>query len=437
MASALALFWPSLAGAVSLIRDAEIERTLRAYTNPFLQEAGIPPESVRLFIVNDPRINAFVAGGLNMFIHTGLIMASDTPDMLMGVIAHETGHMEGAHLSKLSSVNDTMQIGTILSTVLGVAVTAAGGGRAGAAVGAAGQNALLRNMLGDIRVNEQSADQAALRYFAALGYSAEGIRDMFAMLRQNERNSRNADPYLQTHPLTRERVANVDSYLQRNGGGKTAEQFNEDHARMRAKLYAFMNSAADVRMRYPKSDDSLAAQLARTIADYRAPNLPAALEGVEKLIAQRPEDPFFYDLKGQILFEHGRIKDAIIAYNEAVKRYPDSDLLWSDLGRAQLAMDDSESRKTAIKSLERSVALDNSNNLTWHHLGIAYGKEGRLPESFIALAEEASLSNDPITMHRHATRARDLLEEGTPLYSRADALVKAAVEMEKAQRENS
>lgn len=423
--------------AFNLIRDAEIEHTLRSYTDPILHEAGIPPQSVRLFIVNDSRLNAFVAGGLNMFFHTGLITATETPDKLISVIAHETGHLEGAHLTRLSASSENAQIGSVLATVLGAAVGVLGGGEAGVAVGQAGQNTILRSFLGDIRTNEQSADQAALRYLNALGYSAEGMRDMFALLRQNDRTSRNADPYLRTHPLTGERVANVESFLERHPEGRKASEFNEAHSRMRAKLFAFLQTPDETRTQFPQSDDSIAARLARTIADFRTPNVAAALKGIDGLLADRPEDAFFHDLKGQILFEHGRVEESIGSYARAAELHPQSGLLWSDLGRAQLAMDDDALRQQAIKSLERATGLDSTNRITWRQLGIAYGKEGRLPESSLSLAEEASLANDPVTMHRHAKRARDMLEEGTPLYVRADRLVKAAVKMEKEQRENS
>ena len=430
MSAALLLWLPASAAHAGLIRDAEIEHTLRNYTDPVLNVAGIAPQNVRIFIVQDPRINAFVAGGLNLFLHTGLILSTDNPDMLIGVIAHETGHLEGAHLSRLAAKAEQIQIGTLLATVVGAAVGVAGGGEAGAAIGSAGQNTLMRDLIGDVRTNEQSADQAALRYVDTLGYSADGMLEMFTLLRQQDRSSRNADPYLRTHPLTQERVANVRSYISRQSPEKRevrAHKFDEAHARMKAKLYAFLNPPADTFAKYPESDTSIAAQLARAIAHFRSPDLEKALAEVDALLAARPDDPFLYDLKGQILFENGKVKESIEAYQAAVDGYPSSGLLWTDLGRAQLV----DGRvKESIKTLKRATVLDNSHAMSWRQLATAYGKDGQLMESSIALAEEAALLGDYETVRLNAKRVHQAAPAGSPLSLRAEALMKVADDLE-------
>ncbi|MCK5793002.1 MAG: M48 family metalloprotease, partial [Ketobacter sp.] len=173
--------------ARSLIRDAETEYVLRLYTNPILEAAGIAPEAVRLFIINDPSINAFVAGGQNIFIHTGLILKSEKPDMLIGVLAHETGHIAGAHLTRLTQKLDDVSLGAILSTILGTAATIGGSGDLGSAILTGGQNIAQLELLAHIRSNEQAADQAALSYLDANGISASGMIAMFELLQRNER----------------------------------------------------------------------------------------------------------------------------------------------------------------------------------------------------------------------------------------------------------
>lgn len=425
--------------AISFIRDAEIEHTLRSFTNPILDTAGIPPDSVRVFIINDPAINAFVAGGLNIFIHTGLILNTKNPGMLIGVIAHETGHIAGAHLSKLASASEQASLGALMSYVLGAAAAIGGAGDAGAAIMSAGQNTSLRNLLSHYRGNEQQADQAAIRYLEAVGISPYGMLQMFELLRRNEQQRIGAaqDPYLRTHPLTADRIATMRAAVNESHipKGQIPDAYETAHARMVAKLFAFLEPPEKTFARYPESNSSEAAHIARAVAWFRSPDPDKALQEANALIDQSP-DAFAYDLKGQILFENGRIEEAIAAYRTATEKMPENGLLLADLGRAYLAMENKQLLPKAIQTLERSIRYDDSNAQTFRQLAIAYGKQGRIGESNLALAHEAALRDNPRDMLYYAKLAKEHLHRDSPATLKAEDVIRDARRLLKDQDES-
>lgn len=427
---------PTLALAGSVIRDAEIEATLRAYANPIFMEAGIPPEDVRLFIVNDPSVNAFVAGGLNMFLHTGLIREAKKPGMLIGVIAHETGHIAGAHLSQLRAQSTRAMLGGVIGTLIGAAAVAGGAGETGVGIIAGSQNMAMRNFLSGIRVNEQSADHAALSYLDALDISASGMFEMFQLLRRNERGVR-ADPYLVTHPLSQERMATVRNHVRasRIPKDQVPEAFIEMHARMLAKLMAFTESLEAVNRRYPASDNSLPGRYARAIAAFRANQLEEALRLMQSLKKARPNDPFFYDTEGQILFESGKLRQAEAAYARAHSLLPDSALIMTDYAKTLLATEDASRLHEAIKLLEQAIERDDSNGFTWRQLAIAYGRQGNLARSYLALAQEASVNGDTDTTLQHLARVRALPSLSPSESLEADDLERDTRDLRERQKE--
>ena len=404
-----ALLFATSASARGLIRDAEIEHTLRSYANPILSTAGIPPEDVRILIVNDPAINAFVAGGLNIFIHTGLIRAAEKPGMLIGVIAHETGHIAGAHLSQLSQKSNRATLGAIIGALVGVAAMAGGAGKAGAGVLIGSQNAAMGNLMSGIRMNEQSADQAALTYLDELGISASGMLEMFETLRRME-TAHNVpkDTFLRSHPLTSDRIAAMRNHIQESDIPKdqVPGKFVPMHALMQAKLAGFTEPYRQVLAAYPESDTSIAAQYARAIADFKRNRLPQALSAMDNLIAEQPDNPFFFDTKGQILFENGRLIEAAKAYQQAYKLLPDNALILTDLARALVAQEKPALLPKAIALLERAKEIDDSNSATWRELAIAYGRQGNMGPSYLALAEESALTGDYKGVLQHTARAR-------------------------------
>ena len=402
-----ALTLPVTANA-GLIRDAEIEHTLSAYSQPIFVAAGIAPESVRIFIVSNPQINAYVAGGLNIFIYTGLIRQATKPGMLIGVIAHETGHIAGAHLSQFQEKSTRATIGSILGAVAGAAAIAGGAGQAGMGVIMGSQSMAQRNMFGEIRLNEASADQAALTFLDANDISATGALEMFQTLRRLESGGATQDPFLTDHPLTTDRISAMRNHIMESTipADQVPEGFDAMHARMLAKLTAFTDTYETTMALYPPKDTSVATRYARAIAEFKHSNPTAALKGMDALIRDYPNDPYFYDTRGQILFENGKVQEASASYAKAAALAPSSALILTEYAKTLIAGNKPGDLPHALLLLERSKELDDSYDVTWRQLALAYSNEGKPGLSYEALAEEAALHGDWRGVIQHVARAR-------------------------------
>ncbi len=429
----IALLSSSQAWAVPLIRDAEIEHTLRLYADPIFKTDGLKPSAVNLFIVQDDSLNAYVAGGANMFIHTGMIMACETPDMLLGVMAHESGHIMGGHLARGSETLKNAQLGSIMTFVLGAAAAAASGKpEAAAAVLSGGQGVVARKFFAFTRANEEAADQSALSALDRLGISASGMVKVFELLQRNERaHGGSPDPYMLTHPLTNLRIEHVRTHAETSKVpyGAYPKNLEEANQRMIAKLYGFLNSPEKTLAHYPMSSKSVAARMARALAYYKMPDMPRSLAEMDSLIAESPKDPFFHELKGQILFENNRVKEALEPYQAAVKLLPDSALLLSDLGNVELSQNNEELLPSAIAHMEKSNVIEDSNSTNWRRLATAYGKAGNKAMSALSLAEEAVLLDQPEIALQQLDVAMPMLKEGTPAKQRARDLKSFSIDM--------
>jgi predicted Zn-dependent protease len=426
------------ANAIPLIRDAEIEHTLRVYGDPIFKAAGLNPANVKLFIVNDDSLNAYVAGGSNMFLHTGIIMASDTPDMLIGVMAHETGHIAGGHLARGAEKLKNAQLGTIFSVVLGAAAAAATHKpEAAAAVIGGSSNSVMRGFLAHTRTQEESADQAALGFLDKLGISASGMLKTFALLQRNERQHVGArDPYLLTHPLNTDRIEFVRNHVENSKipEGQYPKSLDILHKRMVAKLFGFMESPERTLQQYPPSDKSVPARMARAIAYYKMPDIDRAITEMDSLISESKSDPFFHELKGQILFENNRQAEALASYEQAAKLLPTSPLILSDLAKVELAQKEPKTHE-AITHLEMANSLDATNEFSWRLLATAYGKTGNFGMSYLALAEEAILEDKPDSALKQVEQALTILKEGSPGHQRAQDVKLRAIEMQRTKKE--
>jgi predicted Zn-dependent protease len=432
-----ALLAPSVARAqgqpVSFIRDAEIEALIRRYATPLFNAAGLDAEAVRIYLVNDARLNAFVAGGQNLFINTGLLARASSPNQVIGVIAHETGHIAGGHLARTQEAMRNATAAMIIAMVLGAAAAAAGGGNAAGGVIAGGAAVGQRSMLAYSVAQESAADQAGLTYLERTGQSAQGIADFLRVLAEQDLLSpARQDPYLRTHPLTRSRIDTVESFLQHSKyrDAKDAPDLIEEHHRMQAKLHGFIDPPGRTFGLYKESDTSIAARYARAIAYYRVPDLPKALALVDGLIAQEPGNPWFHELKGQILFENGRLREALPSYEQALKLRPNAALLRVELARVQIELGDPALNKTALAYLNDAVRREDRNSSAWRLLAIAYGREDNIGMSALSLAEGAMVSGDRRTAIQQATRATRLLPAGTPGRLRAEDIRETAKRLE-------
>lgn len=377
-----------------LIRDAEIEDTLAAYAAPIFKAAGLPQEAVSIHIVQDPSLNAFVTGGMQLFVHTGLIQYSDDPTVLMGVFAHEIGHITGGHVMRRKEAMEQNTVGAAIGYVLGAASIAAGAPQAGAAILSGSSHVATRNVLKHSRVHEQSADQAGLNYLQQAGISARGLLALLKTLNQREiLYAAEIDPYAITHPLSQERMQHIEQTVATENLPALSDTVITRHKMLVAKLDGFLGEPRKTLEKYPAEGEP-SGHYARAVAYHRMGNLAEALREIAALEATVSNDAYLHELKGQILFEHGKIQESIAAYESAVALKPDAPLLRLGLAQAQIASDDASLLNQAAQRLEKVVLTDSRNITAWHLLATAYGKSGKLAESYLALAEKSFLIGD-------------------------------------------
>jgi len=422
------------AGDIGYIRDAEIESTLRTFYTPILLAAGLEPSAVHIYIVNDPTLNSFVAGGQNIFINTGTIMRSETPNQLIGIVAHETGHIAGGHLIRSEEAMKNATIKTIIAMVLGAGAAAAthNGGAAGAALlGAEGVG--LRSFLSFSVAQEANADQAALRFLDKTHQSSRGLLEFFQVLEGQEMlTGMRQAPYLRTHPLTTQRIDYVRQHVEQSPYSNVTDSsaWVELHKRMKAKLIAFLYPPAQALTYFPETDMSVSARYGRAIALYRFPELKRALELIDGLIRQEPSNPYFHELKGQMLFENGRVADAVAPYREAVRLAPDIALLRVELGQVEIETENQSLNSDALTNLKSATQYESRNADTWHFLAIAYGRAGDMGNSALSSPEEAMANGDKPQAKGMAARALKLLPTSSPGRLRAEDIQMEATRKE-------
>jgi len=420
-----------------MIRDAEIENTIRAYATPVFLAAGLEPSSINIYLVKDPSLNAFVAGGQNLFINTGLLTKSANPGQIIGVIAHEVGHIAGGHLSRTHAALSKSSAPAILAYILaGAATLATGRADVGSAIALGGQSASLRNFLSYSRGQEASADHAALKYLDSTKQSAQGLVEFMRLLEDQELlSTASQDPYIRSHPLSRDRIATLENHVKNSPYSNIppTDVQVETHARLRAKLSAFLDSPSRSLRLFKASDKSVATRYARAIAYYRKSQIDDALALMNELISDFPNDPYFHELKGQALFENGRIKEALVSYQKSVDILADAFLIRRELARVQLESHDPSLIDPAISNLRIALPKEPRSSYTWHLLAIAYGRKGDVGRSSLALAEEALLQGKPSVATYQAGRAERLFDKGTREWLQSQDILIAAREIEKKQ----
>ncbi|MBI5162986.1 MAG: M48 family metalloprotease [Magnetospirillum sp.] len=417
----------------SFIRDAEVENTIRAYATPLFEAAGLDPKAVRLHLLVDPSLNAFVAGGQNLFVHTGLLIRSENAAQVIGVIAHETGHIAGGHLARVQDAVSNASTEAIIAMLLGAAVGAASGrGDAAGAIMMGGQELAMRNILTHTRMEESSADQAATKYLDATKQSAKGLLEFFEILGDQELLvAARQDPYVRTHPLTRDRVAYIRSHVEASPFSTAGLRpgFAEMHRRMRAKLFAYVEPPSRTHQRYKETDRSIEARYARAVAAYRKPDLDTALTLIDGLIAERPNDPYFHELKGQMLFENGRGGDALPSYRRSVDLLPDNALLHAELAQVEIEQEDPALLDDAITHLNRSLADEPDSSMSWRLLSIAYGRQDNEGMASYAMAEQALLEGRLPEAYFHIGKAERLLPRTGTIFLRIQDIKERAAQV--------
>jgi predicted Zn-dependent protease len=416
-----------------LIRDAEIEQLMRDYTQPILRAAGLAQQNIRVVIINERSFNAFVADGRRIFVNVGALMEAKTPNEIIGVFAHETGHIAGGHLARMREEIARAETSAIIAMLLGVGAMVAGArsgssniGQVGAAAVSAPQSIAMRSLLSYVRAQEEQADRAGVKFLTATGQSSKGMYDTFKRLAdQILVSSRYIDPYLQSHPLPKERVAALEEvaktspYWER----KDAPELQARHDMMRAKLSGFIERPDTVLRRYPPSDTSLAGRYARAIAAYRHSDLRSALTQIETLVQAQPNNPYFLELKGQALMENGRAAEAVVPLRRAAALAPGATLIQILLAQALVATNEPKNAAEAIPLLRVAVTREPDMPDGYSQLAMAYGQKGDLAEADLAAAQAAFARGDFKTARDLAARAKTRFPTGTPGWVRADDIV--------------
>jgi predicted Zn-dependent protease len=421
----------------SLLRDTEIEQLLRDYTRPILRAANLEKQNIQVVIINEKAFNAFVADGRRIFVNYGALMQSETPNQIIGVLAHETGHLAGGHLAKMREQLAQAQTQMIIAMLLGAGAIVAGarsgnsnGGltNAGAAAISAPQEVIKRTLLSYVRQQEENADRAGVKFLTATGQSAKGMYQTFKRFANDSLfAARDADPYLQSHPMPVERVAALEELARSSPywDKKDDPALQLRHDMMRAKTSAFMERQDTVYRRYPLSDTGLPARYAHAISTYLHGDLNSALAQIDGLIQVQPSNPYFYELRGQALLERGKPADAIAPLRKAVQLSNNAPLIEMLLGQALVASDNKAYTEEAIAILRAAVARETEAPIGYTQLAMAYGRKGDYAQADLASAQAAFLRGDNKTARDLASRAKTRFAVGTPGWVKADDIVSA------------
>jgi predicted Zn-dependent protease len=435
----LAWFANQSARAQSMLRDAETETFLHEASRPIFVAAGLNPDAIEFYLLGDTSINAFVAGGQNIFINAGLILNADNVDQLLGVIAHETGHISGGHLARMGDGFKGATAITLLSMLLGAAAIAAGSGDAGQAILMGGQTAATASFLAYSRTQESAADQAGALFLEKSGMSGRGFLEFFEILaRQLQRMGiKQENGYWQTHPLTDDRIQRLEEKVKASPHWNTPPDpvLNRRFLRIKAKLAGFMYEPARTLQMYPETDQSEFGHLARAYAYSRDGQPDLVRREVEALVAKDSKDPYFLELKGQLLLESGYVAEAIPPLRQAVALAPTQPLIMGTLGHALLATDSDADLPEARRILENSVRLDQQNPFAWYQLGVVYGRQGDMPRAALANAERLLMVGNPMETIRSAKMAEAAFPEGSRERLRAQDILLVAQEQAKRLKE--
>jgi len=416
---------PAGAQAISLLSDTETEKTLRSYEDPILKVAGLDPQAVKMYIVNDTSINAFVAEGQNIFVNAGLFIHLKTPNELTGVLAHETGHMAGGHLARGSDAMAKATVPMLLSMVVGVAAMIAGAGQAGMAIMEGGQQIAQAQFNQFSRAQEATADQMGQKFLRETHQSGEGMVHIFErMADEQARASAHPDRYASDHPADRDRVVALQNVADSSpyANVKDSPEAQHEFDMLKAKVIGFMLPVRDVLALYPVSNQSKPARYARAMAYMRQPDLKGALAQINSLVKEEPNNPYFYEVLGQTYVQMSQPEKGLAPYQKSVDILPDAPELRVALAAAQLATDRHELARSALDNLKIALQQDNDNTFAWYETAQAYSLLDNQPMADLATAERYYSASDARCLV-FAQRAEKALDKGSPDWQRANDIV--------------
>jgi predicted Zn-dependent protease len=428
--------------AQSILRDAETEALLHDMATPLIRAAGLDPRNVAIVLIGDQSINAFVAGGQAIYIHSGLINEAGSALEVQGVIAHELGHITGGHVISDGGSREAQGI-SILSLLLGGIAAAAGSGDAAMGVIMAGQQAALGKYLAFSRGQEASADAAGAEYLSKAGLSGRGSLSFFKRLQNLEMRygyTRTADTeFYSTHPMTSDRITTLqDTYEKDRAWNAPADTELEGRfKRVKAKLFGYLSEPQRTLQVYPETMTDVPARYARAYAFHKDARLDKALAETDALLLTAPSDPYFLELKGQILLESGRPGDALPMLRRATQLSNLHPLIATTFGHALIATEDPAQLGEAEQVLRAAVSRDRENPFAWYQLGVIYGMKGDMPRARLASAEQQALQLNYPQALQSAQMAQSGLPTGSPDWIRAGDIAmeaRAAIEQRKKRR---
>ncbi len=427
-AAGLVLAAATPVSAQNAIRDTEIEGIIHEWSDPVFAAMGLEPSEVEILLISDNDLNAFATRGRIMGLNTGLILRTRTPTELLGVVAHEGGHIKNRHTLRDGAQGAGMQP-MLMTMALGALAIAAGAPQAGAILLGNSQYFGTLSALRYMTHQEGEADNTGARALENAGQSGRGLVSFFENFRSQEVFSdARRFPYFRSHPLSSDRIENLrrfvaeqSNYDQLDSPGRIAQ-----HTLILAKINAFMGEPNQTLRDYPESDVSLPGRYARSIAWYRDGQTEKALTAIDALLAEQPENPYFWELKGQILFEEGRPAEAIGAHQRSVEILPGAALLRINLAHALIETDDPALLDQAIAELKRATAIEDDNTMAWRLMSQAYAAQGKEGEARLASAEMYFAGGAEVQATQFALRARDMLEPGTAEWTRAMDIVFAS-----------
>lgn len=416
------LFASSAPAEGALIRDAELEEILKSYITPIFKVAGLNPKSITLFIIHSKEVNAFAMGGGKIAVTTGFLLKTTSALQIIGVLAHETAHIAGNHIIRGADAYEKALLQGLLGTLGGVGAVLAGSPEAGIGLMLGSQEFAKSDFLKFNRSQESSADQGAARFLDHLGYSSRGLLEFMQILRKDDLLfEQYVDPYALTHPLHSERIDFFRSHLSRSPHTDTSlpKKFDENFDRLQVKLAAFTIDPDIILSRFESHDQSLLARYGRAIAHFQDSHIEESLREIDSLLQEFPHDPYFWDLKGQILFESGKIQESTKAYEKAVKLAPHIPLFRVSLAHALIESNDPHKLEIAYSELLRAKTEEADNPFTYRLLAIYYGKKGKIDLVALSLAEMALIIGDLKTADQQANRTLHLLKNDPTNQGRA------------------
>ncbi len=419
----------SKASAITFIRDTEIENIIRLYTYPIFEAAGLDTSSVQTLIVLDDSLNAFVTGGQKIFINTGTLRHAELPEEVIGVLAHEAGHITGGHLAKITDKLNQAQTAGMLSMLIGVPLAVLSGrADVGLAASALGTTVNERDFFSYTRIQEQAADQASVEFMNKAGVDPTGLLNFMARLERQAKLYQGADsnPYLRTHPLTEDRMIFLrhQANLSENRQKKLPDYFYRSHQRMRMKLKGYVEPAHQVLRELPEitvltKNSEADITYARAVALMRLADWEKAEAETKKLIAYHPEDPFYVELLGDIYRDSGQLEKAALRYRQVIETLPWAGLIRLSLAHVLIQQNQPELDEEALTHLGTAKAYEPNERALWRNLTIIYGRRGDKGMLALAKAESAFRYGDHKTASLQAEKAFSILPQQSSAWIRA------------------